>query len=461
MKLTVKSKILLTVLSVVLMFALFILFYYPAKQQRFRMESYNKEIQNFSSTVALGVKIALTEENYEGVETALDFVRDDKRLQFVSLITIDTVWKKDKINFELKKEIFMTYPDSVLVDTGGISNNDFIIKRSSFETPLMNGEIMLSFSTTEIREALHEIRVASGIASLVVFLVGLFFGFRLAKNISVPVLALRDAANKVGEGDLTQFVSNKSGDEIGELGIAFNKMVKDLGSARKQINQRNVELKKEKQKSDELLLNILPSKTAEEIKKTGKAKAQYYESVTVMFTDFKDFTAITKNMSPDKIVEELHYCFSEFDKIIKKHNIEKIKTIGDSYMCVAGLPVINSTHPFDAVNAAIEIRDMMLQYKKDKEAKGDISFDLRIGIHTGPVVAGIVGINKFAYDIWGSSVNTASRLEGSSKPGKINISKSLYEIIKEKYDCISRGNKTVKGLGKIPMYFLEGLKIKN
>jgi len=458
MIISVQSKILLTVLSVVLMFALFILFYYPDRQEKLLFENYNKEIENFASTVALGVKIALTEENFEGVETALNFVRHDSRLQFVSLILTDTVWDVDHKKFDIKKSVFKSFPESAKVDPYAISNKLYINKRAPFFTSMMNGEILLSFTTTEIIKGRNEIRTASAIASLIVFIIGLSIGYLLARNISRPVLALRDAANRVGEGDLTQSVVNTSKDEIGELGTAFNKMVKDLGSARKQVEQRTIELTNEKQKSDELLLNILPSETAEELKATGQAQAKKYESVTVIFTDFVDFTAKSEKMDAHRLVDELHHCFSGFDNIIKKYNIEKIKTIGDSYMCAAGLPVENNSHPFDAVNAALEIRDCMLSYKAEMEAKGGSSFDIRIGIHTGPVVAGIVGVNKFAYDIWGSTVNTASRLESKSKPNKINISESLYQIIKDGYNCSLRGEISVKGLGKIPMYFLNGLK---
>jgi class 3 adenylate cyclase len=458
MILSVKSKILLTVLSVVLMFAFFILFYYPNRQERLLFDNYNKEIENFTNTVALGVKIALTEENFEGVETALNFVRDDSRLQFVSLIQTDTVWDADGTNFTINKIVFKSFPENAEVDPYADSNKLFINKRASFFTPIMNGEILLSFSTSDIVKGRNEIRVASAIASFIVFVIGLSIGFLLARNISKPVLALRDAANKVGEGDLTQFVKNRSRDEIGQLGVAFNKMVKDLDSARKQVEQRTVELTNEKQKSDELLLNILPSETAEELKNTGKAQARHYESVTVLFTDFVDFTAKSEKMTANKLVDELHHCFSGFDNIIKKYNIEKIKTIGDSYMCAAGIPVENPNHAFDAVNAAIEIRDCMLNYKKEREAKGENSFDIRIGIHTGPVVAGIVGVNKFAYDIWGSTVNTASRLEDNSEPNKINISEALYKIIENEYNCNFRGEFKVKGLGEIPMYFVENLK---
>lgn len=458
MTFTVQSKILLTVLSVVLMFALFILFYYPERQERYLLDNYNKEIENFANTVALGVKIALTEENFEGVETALNFVRDDSRLQFVSLIETDTIWDDEHSNFKINKTVYKTFPENVNVDPYAGSNDQYIIRNAAFQSHIMNGEILLSFSTSEIIRALSEIRIASTVASIIVFLVGLFIGYRLARNISVPVLALRDAANKVGEGDLTQVVKNRSRDEIGELSIAFNKMVKDISSARKLVNERTKELTLEKKKSDELLLNILPFETAEEIKSTGTAKARHYKSVTVLFTDFKDFTSISETMSPENLVNELHHCFSSFDKIILKHKIEKIKTIGDSYMCVSGLPHENATHYFNAVNAAIEMRDFMINYRNEKSAKGEIGFEVRIGIHTGPVVAGIVGINKFAFDIWGSTVNMASRLETKSDADKINVSEDLYNLVKDKYNCIPRGNFVVKGLGKIPMYFVEGIK---
>lgn len=460
MVLTVRSKILLTVLSVVMLFALFILFYYPARQTAYLLENYNDQVENLAKTVALGVRIALNEENFEGVETAIDFVRNDDRLHFVSIIQIDTIWKADHTHFKVDKKIFSTSPENVSVDPDAISDQHSINKSAPFTSKIMNGEIMVSFTTIEIEQGKKQIRLASAAASLTVFIIGLFIGYWLAGNISRPVLALRDAAHKVGEGDLTQMVKNKSRDEIGELSVAFNKMVRDLGMARSEVHERTKELTLEKEKSDKLLLNILPSETAEELKNTGTAQAKHYDSVTVLFTDFKDFTPISGTMTANKLVTELHDCFSRFDHIIRKYNIEKIKTIGDAYMCVAGLPVKNDTHPFDAVNAAIEIRDCMLAYNKEKSARGEYGFDVRIGIHPGPVVAGIVGVHKFAYDIWGSTVNTAARLEQNSEPNMINISSALYDIIKGTYDCTPRGNILVKGIGEIPMYFVRGIKKK-
>jgi len=447
----------LTVLSVVLMFALFILFYYPASQQKLLRKNYDSEVTNYCNSNALIIQVAISEEKWGIVRKSLESVLADGRLQFVCLIKQDSIWNSDRSSFTIDKSVFQTYPDTLQVDPYAISNDDFIIKNSPISSGIVD-EIMMSFSTREIEEGSREIRIASIIASLTVFIIGLLIGYLLARRISIPVLALRDAANRVGEGDLTQSVTNSSRDEIGELGVAFNKMVKDLDTARREINQRTQELTKEKRKSDELLLNILPSETAEELKSTGQALAKHYDSVTVLFTDFKDFTAISEQMTANQIVTELHHCFSAFDNIIKKHKIEKIKTIGDAYMCVAGLPVKNTTHPFDAINAAMEIREWMLNYKKEKEAIGEITFEVRIGMHTGPVVAGIVGVNKFAYDIWGSTVNTASRLETAGEPNKINISSFLYNIIKDEFDCTLRGEISVKGLGKIPMYFLNGKK---
>ncbi|MFI5136042.1 MAG: adenylate/guanylate cyclase domain-containing protein, partial [Chitinophagales bacterium] len=185
--------------------------------------------------------------------------------------------------------------------------------------------------------------------------------------------------------------------------------------------QRN-HIRKGKKRSDELLLNILPAETAEELKSTGEAKAKTFDEVTVLFTDFKDFTQTSEKLSAENLVKEINYCYSQFDKIISKYGIEKIKTIGDSYMCAGGLPVPNKTNPIDVVNAGLEMQQFIEKNKVERIARGETYFELRLGIHTGPVVAGIVGIRKFAYDIWGDTVNIASRMESSGEVGKVNIS---------------------------------------
>jgi adenylate cyclase len=220
------------------------------------------------------------------------------------------------------------------------------------------------------------------------------------------------------------------------------------------FRQRN-RLKIERDRSEELLLNILPSETAAELRENGKAKARQYDEVTVMFTDFKNFTTVCENMSPEEIVNEIHHCYSAFDKIIGTYGIEKIKTIGDSYMCAAGLPQGTKSDAFSMTNAAIGILTMMNKYNAEKRTANKPVLEIRIGIHTGPVVAGIVGVKKFAYDIWGDTVNIASRIENAGEIGKINISGVTYELVKSKFDCEFRGEISAKNKGMIPMYFLD------
>jgi adenylate cyclase len=214
---------------------------------------------------------------------------------------------------------------------------------------------------------------------------------------------------------------------------------------------------KEKAISESLLLNILPYETAQELKAKGSAEAQLYDEVTVLFTDFKGFTMIAEKLSPKELVAEIHHCFKAFDGIMEKYHIEKIKTIGDAYMAAGGLPVVNKANPVDVVKACLEIQAFMHDYAVQRVLQGLPVFEIRIGVHTGPVVAGIVGIKKFQYDIWGDTVNTASRMESSGVTGKVNISASTYERVSDTFKCTARGRIAAKNKGEIEMYFVEGL----
>jgi adenylate cyclase len=213
----------------------------------------------------------------------------------------------------------------------------------------------------------------------------------------------------------------------------------------------------ERNRSDSLLLNILPEETAQELKESGKVKAKKFESVTVLFTDFKGFTSYSNNLSPEVLVETIGFYFSKFDAIIEKYGLEKIKTIGDAYMCAGGLPFPSEYHAEKTVNAAIEIAEFVAETKKNVNAT-EMNFDIRIGINTGPVVAGVVGAKKFAYDIWGDTVNIASRMESNSEAGKINVSENTHKIIKDHFDCQYRGKIEVKNKGMMKMYFVNGAK---
>jgi class 3 adenylate cyclase len=210
-----------------------------------------------------------------------------------------------------------------------------------------------------------------------------------------------------------------------------------------------------KKRSDELLLNILPYETAQELKQKGQAETKNFESVTVLFTDFKGFTTISEILTPKELITEIDTCFKGIDRIMTKYGIEKIKTIGDAYMAAGGLPKENATHPIDVVMAAEEILGFMAELKRERVEKNLPYFDIRIGIHSGPVIAGIVGIKKFSYDIWGDTVNTASRMESSGEINRINISGATHELIKSHYICEYRGKIEAKNKGKIDMYFIE------
>jgi adenylate cyclase len=248
------------------------------------------------------------------------------------------------------------------------------------------------------------------------------------------------------------------------VGVAVFAFVNKL-RANKKLEQKNAEIEAQKaivemerKKSDNLLLNILPEETATELKETGKATPKSYEMVTVLFTDFKGFTNIAEKMTAEQVIQELDHCFLAFDQIIDKYDLEKIKTIGDAYMCAGGVPVANATNPQDAVAAGLEMQAFMEQWQKEKKAKNEPYFELRLGIHTGKVVAGVVGNRKFAYDIWGDAVNIASRMESSGEAGKVNISGTTYELVKDKFKATHRGKIAAKNKGEIDMYFVEGKK---
>ena len=245
MRFNLQTKIWFTVLAIVLMFSFFSLYYFPGQQEKMMKKNFDNEVQNLANTIALGVKIAFNEENFEGMSTAMSFVKDDPRLIYVKLDELDTIWSADHKSFTMEDTLFARFPasgdDTTLVHIPR-DMRDTIVRQSYFVTSAMTGVIKLCFSTESIISGKRKIRTTSLIVSAVVFIIGIIIGFWLSRNISIPVLALRDAADKVGKGDLTQQVPSKSGDEIGELTRAFNKMVADLGKAREELHKANSDL---------------------------------------------------------------------------------------------------------------------------------------------------------------------------------------------------------------------------
>ncbi len=213
--------------------------------------------------------------------------------------------------------------------------------------------------------------------------------------------------------------------------------------------RKNRIIEEERRRSEDLLLNILPAAVAEELKSSGKAPARQYQQVTVLFTDFQNFSRTASELEPQELVNALDECFRAFDEIVERHGLEKIKTIGDAYMCAGGLPQPDGSHPAEAVAAGLEMQAWLNQHK-------DIPFSgARIGIHTGPVVAGVVGSKKFAYDIWGDTVNIAARMESEGQPGRVNVSHSTFELVKDLFKCSHRGKVPAKNIGEVDMYFVE------
>lgn len=238
-----------------------------------------------------------------------------------------------------------------------------------------------------------------------------------------------------------------------ELEVQVDNRKSEIEKQKSEIQLQNKTLEIERQKSEVLLLNILPEEVALELKEKGKTQSKFFDSVTILFTDFKDFTKLSEKVSSTELIEELNYCFKEFDRIISKYGIEKIKTIGDAYMAVSGLPVKDEKHALKMVYAALEIRDFMEEYKQKRIGEGKEYFEMRIGINSGEVVAGIVGIKKFSYDVWGTAVNIAAEMEVHGAIGKVNISENTFKLVKSNFKTELRAEKLEDS--QVNMYFAE------
>ncbi len=223
------------------------------------------------------------------------------------------------------------------------------------------------------------------------------------------------------------------------------------------LEERNKVIAEEQQKSESLLLNILPAEVSEELKQTGKTKAHSYSLATVMFSDFVNFTKIGSTLSPEELVSAIGEYFETFDNIIEEYGIEKIKTVGDAYICAAGLPIPTTDNATIMIKVAMDFLKALEKLNEQRHIRGEVVFDIRVGINTGPLVAGVVGIKKFAYDIWGDTVNTAARLQEMGEANRINVSGTTYELIKHRFDCAYRGKIAAKNKGEIDMYFVEGV----
>ncbi len=375
----------------------------------------------------------IAKKNNADIETAQSLIELAKvyKDQGKNELSVSTLKQAEKIasNLDMREELKDTYSElaqsySLLQDYRNAFNYQY--KLSTIKDTLYNAEMDKKLQAQSL---LYDIEKQQGEIDL------------LAKDKALQESIIRQQ----------KILRNATG----VVGILLLLLAGGLYNRYRYVRKTKKIIEYEKDRSDKLLLNILPVETAEELKEKGTATPKHYEMVSVLFTDFKGFTNIAEKLTPAELVEELDRCFFEFDKIIDRHNIEKIKTIGDAYMCAGGIPAANTTNPVDVVKAGLEIKDYMEQLKKEREAKGLDYWELRIGIHTGPVIAGVVGKNKFAYDIWGDAVNTASRMESSGLPGMVNISGATYALVQNYFECSHRGKIKAKNKGEIDMYLVE------
>jgi class 3 adenylate cyclase len=302
--------------------------------------------------------------------------------------------------------------------------------------------------------------VSLGLFALSTLLAGIL-AYRVSHQITHRIGELNFGSAVIGMS-LDHKVEIKGKDELSALGRAFNDMTDKLQAARQeltvanqQLASRNAELDKERQVSESLLLNILPSQVADELETKGSVEPRYYEDVTVVFTDFVGFTLATETLAAEDLVRILNGYFTAFDEISKRYSLEKLKTIGDSYLAVGGMPARTPSHPVDAVMAAFDMVEAVRQQNlRDPQS----SWSVRVGVHTGAVVAGVVGTQKFAFDVWGETVNFASRIESAGSANQINVSGATYLRIKDFFECEHRGKVLTKEKREVDMYFVRGLQ---
>jgi len=284
--------------------------------------------------------------------------------------------------------------------------------------------------------------------------------YTLARYLTTRLSDLKLGASIIGTMDLEHRIAIRSKDEFGTVASAFNDMAESLSHAREELTAansvltgRNVEIERQRQVSESLLLNILPAQIAAELASRGEVAPRYFEDVTILFTDFVGFTAAIEKMAADEAVDVLHGYFTAFDEIAARYGLEKLKTIGDSYFCAGGLPVRTSSHPVDATLAAFE----MIHEVEQRVLPSGNRWSVRVGLHTGPVVAGVVGTKKFAFDVWGETVNTASRMETAATPNHINVSWAVFHRIKDFFALENRGRLMTKENKELEMYWVKGV----
>jgi len=322
--------------------------------------------------------------------------------------------------------------------------------------PSLNWRVFVELPVDEAFAPIYSLLERAALLLLIGLIVSLAAGVLLTRQMVRPIRLLQDGAARIGAGNLDQRIEIHSGDELEALADQFNTMAAQLSESyaglERKVEERTAQLAGEQEKSRTLLHNILPEQVIQQLAKTGRVIPARHEKTTVLFTDFAGFTQATSTMPADRMVEELNEIFAAFDDIAHEVGVEKIKTIGDAYMAVAGLFDDTLDHAPRCVDAALR----MIAFMEQRNADAAFKWNLRVGIHSGPVVSGVVGKRKYAFDIWGDAVNIASRMESSGEAGRVNVSAYTYDLIRTQFKCSYRGKITAKGKGDIDMYFVDG-----
>jgi len=316
----------------------------------------------------------------------------------------------------------------------------FLNKEAAFQQKLLQSELNTG------KEQLATAQIITIVSAVTVILTGLLVAFAIANDIARPIVRLTEVAETIKSGNLTARSTVTTYDEIGILADTFNSMTATL-----QVTLDSLRL--EQEISENLLLNILPKDIAELLKKKPDSIAEQYGEASILFADVVNFTPMSSQMTPIELVELLNKVFSQFDGLVEKYDLEKIKTIGDCYMVASGVPRPRHDHAQVITQLALDMQEIV----RESDYFGR-KLTFRMGINSGPVVAGVIGRKKFIYDLWGDAVNTASRMESNGTGGLVQITRETYNLIHDDFICESRGVINVKGKGELPVWFVRGRK---
>ncbi|MEA5538263.1 adenylate/guanylate cyclase domain-containing protein [Limnoraphis robusta Tam1] len=349
--------------------------------------------------------------------------------------------------------------DSLYLNTASGDRYDFACNLDSLKD---NYLVVVRHDADQITQEVRFfiVRIA-GLVLIISFFVVIGTMIVLEKMVITPILNLRLDLIKAGKSiyqnqEPPQFYSAsiQRSDELGDVISAFMQMFDQIHQAITSRQKAEDALRVEKEKSEQLLLNILPQAIAEQLKQQPGLIADRFEQATILFADITDFTGLASQISPTELVSLLNQIFSSFDRLAERHGLEKIKTIGDAYMVVGGLPKPRQDHAEAIAQMALDMQQEIYRFKREDNK----ILNLRIGINTGPVVAGVIGLKKFSYDLWGDAVNIASRMESHGKVGEIHVTEATYELLKHQYVLEKRGIVQVKGRGEMTTYWLKSRK---